>query len=362
MIEFFKNQNVYVEQNPEFIIIFFFIIGLLLFFSKKIFQKLITGVKDFSDQSLQKYLFPYTPNLAEYYEKGFFTLWWTILFYNLIGQFTVRLPTYLQLLEITDWVIMARLVSIIFSLIIALIPSLMMTALADLNELISALHFYLCTTYRTYLRIILKIFVIRAYSQKTKIKAFFSFMFLFSLFIGYLLTGSPLCLITLLTIIYLGIYCDKIISEVFPGEQIIENITGLNYVITPETFLYYFRFYYWQNKLPYFYDEDAYEHGYHFGAISYRVFLLHIKMYIDEVEHNERLLKHTKDPRYQYASVLTILKSDNTFDNKKQETFKQLLVNLEREILKEHPDLKNTIKKSKEELFEKYPHWRKDLS
>jgi hypothetical protein len=49
MIEFFKNQNVYVEQNPEFIIIFFFIIGLLLFFSKKIFQKLITGVKDFSD-------------------------------------------------------------------------------------------------------------------------------------------------------------------------------------------------------------------------------------------------------------------------------------------------------------------------
>ena len=79
MIEFFKNQNVYVEQNPEFIIIFFFIIGLLLFFSKKIFQKLITGVKDFSDQSLQKYLFPYTPYLAEYYEKGFFTLWWTIL-------------------------------------------------------------------------------------------------------------------------------------------------------------------------------------------------------------------------------------------------------------------------------------------
>ena len=73
-----------------------------------------------------------------------------------------------------------------------------------------------------------------------------------------------------------------------------------------------------KNKLPYFYDEDAYEHGYHFGAISYRVFLSHIKMYIDEVEHNERLLKHTKDPRYQYASVLTILKSDNTFDNKKQ--------------------------------------------
>ena len=214
MIEFFKNQNVYVEQNPEFIIIFFFIIGLLLFFTKEIFQKLITGVKDFSDQSLQKYLFPYTPYLAELFEKGFFTLWWTILFIT-NWPITVILPTYLQLLEITDWVIMARLVSIIFSFIIALIPSLMMTALADLNELISALHFYLCTTYRTYLRIILKIFVIRAYSQKTKIKAFFSFMFLFSLFIGYLLTGSPLCLITLLTVIYLGIYCDKIISEYF---------------------------------------------------------------------------------------------------------------------------------------------------
>ena len=85
-------------------------------------------------------------------------------------------------------------------------------------------------------------------------------------------------------------------------------------------------------------------------------------MYIDEVEHNERLLKYINDPHHQYITILLILKSDNTFDNKKQETFKQLLINLEREILKEHPDYKNTIKKFKEELFEKYPHWRKDLS
>ena len=74
------------------------------------------------------------------------------------------------------------------------------------------------------------------------------------------------------------------------------------------------------------------------------------------------MLKTINDPRHQYTTILLILKSDNTFNNQKQETFKQLLVNLEREILKEHPDLKNTIKKSKEELFEKYPHWRKDLS
>ena len=77
MIEFFKNKNVFlVEQNPEFIIVFFFIIGLLLFFTKEIFQKLITGVKDFSDQSLQKYLFPYTPYLAELFEKYPHTLFW----------------------------------------------------------------------------------------------------------------------------------------------------------------------------------------------------------------------------------------------------------------------------------------------
>ena len=79
-------------------------------------------------------------------------------------------------------------------------------------------------------------------------------------------------------------------------------------------------------------------------------------------EYYEKLLKTINDPRHQYTTILLILKSDNTFDNQKQETFKQLLVNLEREILKEHPGLKNTIKKSKEELFEKYPHWRKDLS
>ena len=55
-------------------------------------------------------------------------------FITLICRFTVIQPIYLQLIEITDWVIMARLVSIIFSLIIALIPSLMITAFADLNE------------------------------------------------------------------------------------------------------------------------------------------------------------------------------------------------------------------------------------
>ena len=48
-------------------------------------------------------------------------------------------------------------------------------------------------------------------------------MFLFSLFVGYLLTGSPLFLITWLTIIYLGIYCDKIISEILPNETIIRK-------------------------------------------------------------------------------------------------------------------------------------------
>ena len=54
-------------------------------------------------------------------------------------------------------------------------------------------------------------------------------------------------------------------------------------------------------------------------------------------------MKTINDPRHQYTTILLILKSDNTFNNQKQETFKQLLVNLEREILKEHPDLKNTL-------------------
>ena len=100
-MNFLKIKTFIVEQNPRIYYNILFYNRFTPVFTKKIFQKLITGVKDFSDQSLQKYLFPYTPYLAEYYEKGFFTLWWN--FYNNC-RFTV-IHTYLQLIEITDWVI-----------------------------------------------------------------------------------------------------------------------------------------------------------------------------------------------------------------------------------------------------------------
>ena len=61
-------------------------------------------------------------------------------------------------------------------MLIALIPSLMLTAVEDLNELISALHFKLCSTYRTYLKIILCLFVLHSYTTNNEIRAFIRFL------------------------------------------------------------------------------------------------------------------------------------------------------------------------------------------
>ena len=81
------------------------------------------------------------------------------------------------------------------------------------------------------------------------------------------------------------------------SETIIKNITSLDYVITPEVFLYHFRFHYWQNKLPYFLT-DAYERSYHFGAISSEQFLSHVDLYNEWVRNYNKLVKLSEDPRH----------------------------------------------------------------
>ena len=112
-------------------------------------------------------------------------------------------------------------------MLIALIPSLLLTVVEDLNEIISALHFYVCSTYRMYLRIILRIYVLHIYTMNNNIRAFLRFMFLFSLFAGYLFTNSPVILSLLLTIIYLGVYCEYIVSKILDRNQVMKMLKRL---------------------------------------------------------------------------------------------------------------------------------------
>jgi hypothetical protein len=331
------------------------LIGIGFYLSQKPLKKMVDTLKGKVINYVEGNLFPHAPILKLYYNRGFFTLYWTIVW--LVCRFTIIQSIYLSLGEIIESVILTQLFAISLSMLIALIPSLMLTAVEDLNELISALHFKLCSTYRTYLKIILRLFVLHSYTTNNKIRAFIRFLSLLSLFIGYLLTNSLIILSLWLTIIYLGIYFRDIISKIVAGDK----INGSAEMIHPELFLYNFRFHYWKNALPYFYNQNAYEEGYHFGALDRETFFSQVKLYNEHVELNEKLKKQVGDPRHIYSLIILALRSDKIRDKKTMSTLKRNLISFEKVILEKYPETQDSIEVFKEELFEKYPEWRADF-
>ena len=336
------------------------LIGIGLYVIRKPLKKMVDQPKGKVMHYLEGNLFPHTPILKIYYDRGFFTLYWTILW--LICRFTFIKPVYLILVELTDWTIGAQFFSIVLSMLIALIPSLLLTVVEDLNEIISALHFYMCSTYRVYLRIILRIYVLHIYTMNNNIRAFLRFMFLFSLFAGYLFTNSPVILSLLLTIIYLGIYCEYIVSKILDRNQVMKNVKTPIYTIDPDMFLYNFRFPYWKNKLPYFYDEDAYERGYYFRAMDPKTFAKHVEWHNNFMNTVKKSLKDMQDPRYVYVQLAMGLKSMDSLSIKQEESIKHTLKIVEKRVLKEYPHTKTVIEELKGEILAKYPHWRKDFT
>ncbi len=336
------------------------LIGIGLFLIRNPLRKMIEKPRRIVIRYAEGNLFPHTPILKIYYDRGFFTLYWTILW--LICRFTFIKPVYLILVELTDWSIGAQFFSIVLSMLMALIPSLLCTVVEDLNEIISALHFYVCSTYRMYLRIILRIYVLHIYTMNNNIRVFLRFMFLFSLFAGYLFTNSPVILSLLLTIIYLGVYCEYIVSKILDRNQVMENVKTPIYTIDPDMFLYNFRFSYWKNKLPYFYDEDAYERGYYFRAMDPKTFAKHVEWHNSFMDTVKKSLKNMQDPRYGYVQLSMWLKSMDAISIKQEESSKQTLKILEKRILKEYPQSKTVMEGLKEEILAKYPHWRKDFT
>ena len=312
-------------------IILVMVIG--LFLSRKPLKKMIDILKSKGMHYLEGNLFPYTPNLKVYYDRGFFTLYWTIVW--LVCRFTFIKPIFLVLNETIDSIIFARFLAIILSMGIALIPSLVLTSISDLNETVSTLHFNLCVTYRMYLKIILKLFVIRTYATNTKIKEFLSFLFLFSLFIVYLFTGSLMVLTLWLTIIYFGIYSDHIIKEVFLSNYVFieKEISSFSYIIKPERFLYNFRFYYWLNRLPSFFNQEAYTQGYSFEAMDREEFFQHVTIFNEGLEYDKKLKKHFENPKFQKA-ILSAEGSNKDVKTKDQ-LIKAIIIKSIKELNKE---------------------------
>ena len=355
------NQPVSSLISPDIssqkeIIAIVLLLGISFYLSRNFFQTIIMKIKNNGISYMERNLFPHTPILKLYYDRGFFVLYWTIIW--LICRFMIIQPIYLSLSEIIESVILTQLFAISLSMLIALIPSLMLTAVEDLNELISALHFKLCSTYRIYLKIILRLFVFHSYATNNKIRAFIRFLSLLSLFIGYLLTNSLIILSLWLTIIYLGIYFHYIISKIVTGDK----INAPTETINPELFLYNFRFHYWKNELPYFYNQNAYEEGYHFGALDREIFFSQVELYNEHVEWTKKLKKQVEDPRHMYSLLILALKSDKSRNDETLITLKKHLMSLEKVILKKYPETQDSIEALKEELFEKYPEWRVDFT
>jgi len=178
-------------------------------------------------------------------------------------------------------------------------------------------------------------FVIRTYATNTKIKEFLSFLFLFSLFIVYLFTGSLMVLTLWLTIIYFGIYSDHIIKEVFLSNYVFieQEIPSLSYTIKPERFLYNFRFFYWQNKLPYFFNQEAYIQGYSFEAMDREEFFQHVTIFNKGLEYNKKLEKHFENPKFQKA-ILSAEGSNKDVKTKDQ-LIKAIIIKSIKELNKE---------------------------
>ena len=329
----YKSIYVDVGSSSKALCAIILVIVIGLFLSRKPLKKMIDILKSKGMHYLEGNLFPYTPNLKLYYQRGFFTLYWTIVW--LVCRFTFIKPIFLVLNETIDSIIFARFLAIILSMGIALIPSLVLTSISDLNETVSTLHFNLCVTYRMYLKIILKLFVIRTYATNTKIKEFLSFLFLFSLFIVYLFTGSLMVLTLWLTIIYFGIYSDHIIKEVFLSNYVFieKEISSFSYIIKPERFLYNFRFYYWLNKLPYFFNQEAYTQGYSFEAMDREEFFQHVTIFNQGLEYSKKVEKLFENPKLKEA-ILSAEGSNKDVKTKDQ-LIKAIIIEAINELNKE---------------------------
>ena len=116
-----------------------------------------------------------------------------------------------------------------------------------------------------------------------------------------------------------------------------------HYTIGPDKFLYYFRFTDWKNKLPYFYDEDAYERGDYFGAMHPKTFANHVEWHNSFMNSLKKNLKDMQDPRYVYALLSMGLKSMDAMNIKQEKSIKRTLKIVEEKILKEYPHSKTII-------------------
>jgi hypothetical protein len=137
-----------------------------------------------------------------------------------------------------------------------------------------------------------------------------------------------------LTIIYFGIYSNHIIKEVFLSNNIFieKEISSLSETIKPERFLFNFRFFYWLNKLPYFFNQEAYSQGYSFEAMDREEFFQHVTIFNEWVESKKKVEKHFENPAFKKAILSAALKAEGSKDKKTKDQLIKAIKEINKDI------------------------------
>jgi hypothetical protein len=108
--------------------------------------------------------------------------------------------------------------------------------------------------------------------------------------------------------------------------------------------LFNFRFFYWLNKLPDFFNQEAYTQGYSFEAMDREEFFQHVTIFNEWIEFGKKIEKQFENPEYKRAIILAALKSEGAKDVETKDILIKAVEELNKEISSEEQKKKTNIK------------------
>jgi hypothetical protein len=257
----------FIQTNKLLYTVMPVIAGLFLFFVRHSLLKITSKIGDIFKIFIHNYLFK-IPGFEANYKDGFFILYWTLSW--LVCRFTLIQPIYNTLVATGNSLeiqIMVQLVSIVLAMIVALIPAILLTCYQLVNNYVSVFHYMSCTSDLWYIRLILRIHVIRSSIYYSNIRLCIAFVSIFCLFVGYLTTGNKVFLAFFLLIMYARLYCEYFTLRVMPE---MDRLSSPFITLPVDYFLANLRYRYWDNRLPILLGGITYEEwpDYHFRVIT----------------------------------------------------------------------------------------------
>lgn len=271
MLNLLNNQTFFLSIISLFV-------GTSLFLIRNSIFTIISKIKKSFTLFIETILFK-IPGFESFYNQGYFLFYWTVCW--LVCRFTIIAPINIFLMSDSDFIItlvIIRLISIVIALIIALIPTVLLTRNQHINDIITGLHYSYCTQEPWFLNMILRIHVIKCAIYHNKIRLFIAFLAVFTVFMFYLFTGDKLFLIIFLLIMYSRLYSQNFISKVIPG---LDLLSEFSYTIPHGYFLASYKYRYWKDTTPNNPIEDVEDPDYFFTAIHRDEYLNLEQLYLD---------------------------------------------------------------------------------